>query len=106
MRDCNSGSVLGGFLAGALLGGAIALLFAPRSGEETRGMIRNYVDDEVDMIKDRAASARDYVEGEVERYKRKARRAAGKLEGMMEDASDRVENEFEAAKKTVGRRLS
>ncbi len=104
MRDCNSGAVLGGFLAGALIGGAIALLFAPRSGAETRGMIRDYVDDEIDVIKDRAAAARDYVEEEVDRYKRKARRAVDKLEGMVEEAAGRVENGIEAAKKPAGRR--
>ena len=110
MRDCNSGAVLGGFLVGALVGGAIALLFAPRSGAETRGMIRDFVDDEVDMVKDKAAAARDYVEGEIDRYKRKARRAVGKIENriedMVEEAKDRVEDEIGVVKKAVGRRIS
>lgn len=33
-------SLFTGFFVGALAGGAIALLFAPRSGEETRAQIR------------------------------------------------------------------
>ena len=35
-----AGDFLAGFLVGALVGAATALLFAPMSGEETRGMIR------------------------------------------------------------------
>ncbi len=104
MRSCNSGAVLGGFLAGVLIGGAIALLFAPRSGAETREMIRDFVDDEIDMVKDKAAAARDYVEGEIDRYKRKARRAVGQVEAMVEEAKERVEDEIGAIKKTVAQR--
>ncbi len=106
MRDCNAGAVLGGFLAGALVGGAIALLFAPRSGAETRGMIRDFVDDEIDMVKDKAAAARDYVESEVDRYKRKARQAVNKIEEVVEEAKERVEDEIDAVKKAVGRRAT
>ncbi len=51
MRSCHSGSVFGAFLTGALIGGVVALLFAPRSGAETRGMIRDFVEDEIDMVK-------------------------------------------------------
>ncbi len=104
MRECNYGAVAGAFLAGALVGGAIALLFAPRSGAETRGMIRDFVDDEIDMVKDKAAAARDYVEGEIDRYKRKARRAVHQVEGFVDDAKDRVEDEIGAIKRAVAAR--
>ena len=104
MRDCNVGAVMGGFLVGALVGGAIALLYAPRSGAETRGMIRDFVDDEIDMVKDKAAAARDYGEAEVDRYKRKARRAVSKIEDVVDEVKDRVEDEIEAAKRTATRR--
>ena len=41
MTDKNSsGDFVAGFLVGALVGAAAALLFAPMSGEETRVMIR------------------------------------------------------------------
>lgn len=109
MRDCNLGAVAGAFLTGALIGGAVALLFAPRSGAETREMIRDFVDDEVDMAKDKAAAARDWVEGEVDRYKRKARRVVRRVEGAVEnavaDAREMVEDEIGTVKKAVGRRI-
>jgi gas vesicle protein len=103
MRNYNSGAAVGAFLTGALVGGVIALLFAPRSGAETRGMIRDFVEDEVDMVKDKAAAARDYVEDQVDRYKRKARRAAHNVEEWVEGAKERVEDEIHAMRKSVER---
>jgi gas vesicle protein len=38
--NTSSGDFLAGFLVGALVGAAVALLFAPQSGEETRTLIR------------------------------------------------------------------
>lgn len=47
-KEDKSSGVLG-FLAGAVIGGAIgagvALLFAPRTGEETRKMLKDKADD-------------------------------------------------------------
>jgi gas vesicle protein len=37
--DRRGGSVLGAFLLGGLVGAVLVLLFAPRSGKETRDMI-------------------------------------------------------------------
>ncbi|TLM77899.1 MAG: YtxH domain-containing protein, partial [Actinobacteria bacterium] len=39
------GSVFGAFLLGALVGGVLGLLFAPRSGKETRDMIADKAED-------------------------------------------------------------
>ena len=39
MADHEEGGKLGWFLAGAVLGGAVALLYAPKSGKETRQFI-------------------------------------------------------------------
>ncbi len=102
MRRSSAGTVFGAFLGGAVLGGVLALLFAPRSGAETRGMIRDFVDDEIDMIKDRAAAARDYVEDGIEKYSRKARRMAEEISEMVEDAKECVD----AEKKHVAKVMS
>jgi gas vesicle protein len=95
--------VFGAFLGGAIVGGVVALLTAPRSGAETRGMIRDFVDEEIDTVKDKAAAARDYMENRIDRYKRKARRAAHDVEGFVEHAVDRIEDEIEAARRGMRR---
>ncbi len=58
MNNKDNGSAMWGFLAGAVLGGAVgagvALLFAPQSGEETRKMLKEKAEDlskELDEVK-------------------------------------------------------
>lgn len=94
-----SNAVAGAFLGGAIVGGIIALLFAPKSGAETREMIRDFVDDEIDMIKAKTGKARDYVEEEIDKYKKKARRAAHEIQEMVEDVKECVEAEREKVAK-------
>ena len=40
-----------GLLAGAVIGGVIALLFAPKTGKETRQLIKDKATEVVDTIK-------------------------------------------------------
>lgn len=47
------GSYLAGFIVGGLVGAAVALMMAPQSGEETRGMIR----DKSIELRDRASDS-------------------------------------------------
>ncbi|MFZ5776088.1 MAG: YtxH domain-containing protein [Thermodesulfobacteriota bacterium] len=41
-NDCNSGAVMLSFLAGTVVGAAVALLTAPRTGRETRELLADY----------------------------------------------------------------
>lgn len=95
MRRSNPGASIGAFVGGAIIGGLVALLFAPRSGAETRGMIRDYVDDEMDVLKAKAADARDMVEDTIGNYKRKARRAMNEIDDMVSDAKEFADGEIE-----------
>ncbi|HET9318380.1 MAG TPA: YtxH domain-containing protein [Bryobacteraceae bacterium] len=45
MADQEEGGKLGWFVAGAILGGAVALLYAPKSGKETRAFINKKTDE-------------------------------------------------------------
>lgn len=70
------GGGLGSFFTGLLLGAGVALLLAPRSGEETRALLAN-----------------------------RARRLRDAAEEGMEDLQDAIEDGYERAKANVEQRL-
>jgi gas vesicle protein len=56
----NKDSAIGfgiGLLTGAVIGGTLALLFAPKTGEETRQMIKDKASGVMDSVKDAASEA-------------------------------------------------
>jgi len=50
-----------GLLTGAVIGGAIALLYAPRSGKETRQIIKDKAMGVVDAVKEKTGEVIDTV---------------------------------------------
>ena len=44
-----------GLLSGALIGGVIALLYAPKSGKDTRQMIKDKTSEVVDAVKEKSS---------------------------------------------------
>lgn len=66
------GAFLVGFMAGGLVGAAVALLFAPQSGEETRTLIR----DKSIELKDRAVETADETRVRAEKALEEARARA------------------------------
>ena len=59
-----------GLLSGVVIGGVIALLFAPQSGKETRQMIKNKATGMVDAIKGKAEEANEVVDSVKEKTTR------------------------------------
>ena len=59
-----------GLLSGVVIGGIIALLFAPQSGKETRQMIKNKATGMVDAIKGKAEEANEVVDSVKEKTTR------------------------------------
>ncbi|MCI0436993.1 MAG: YtxH domain-containing protein [Gemmatimonadetes bacterium] len=114
-----SGGV-GSFLLGILIGAGLGILFAPRSGEETRGEIRENarrlgkqaedalrqvqgaVGDTIDGVRqslgDRVDAARDAFES----GRRAARETRDDMERRVRDAKDRVRAGIDAARKPPG----
>lgn len=62
-RGMSGGSFAAGVALGALLGAAVALLFAPVPGHVTRGRVRRHLEE-----------ARDYAEDEFEDLSKRARK--------------------------------
>ncbi|RPJ27514.1 MAG: YtxH domain-containing protein [Chloroflexi bacterium] len=97
--------VLSGLLVGSVIGAATALLFAPRSGEETRAEIRDKavelrdqatetVKDTVSQAKSRVSDVKDNVMDKVEGLKQR-----GKY--TMNKQLDRVSHAAETGKEKV-----
>jgi gas vesicle protein len=69
----NSGSVMVAFVLGALTGAAVALLFAPASGEETR----EYLGEKAREGKARVREGREHLIAAVERGREAFERERG-----------------------------
>jgi gas vesicle protein len=73
-RDSNGGTVMLAFLVGTLTGAAVALLFAPAPGEETRDFLgqrardgRDRAREAIDQGREFYQRQRDSLSGAVER---------------------------------------
>lgn len=115
----DSGSSVGSFLVGALLGAGVALLFAPRSGEETqqdlkerairfRDAAEDRVKDAQRQIEERMEQARvelmarvDAVRDAVDSGREAAREARGELEEKLERSKKAYRAGVDAARKTA-----
>ena len=95
--------ILGGFLVGSVIGVATALLFAPRTGQETRAEIRGKAvelrDRTTETVKDTVSQAKskaneikdtvtDTVRGKAEELKQRGKHAVNRT---LDDVSDAAE---------------
>ena len=62
-NSCQPGSLLAAFAIGALAGATIALLYAPRSGEETRKLIAAKGKELKGKAHDAIEDAKDFIDG-------------------------------------------
>lgn len=60
-EKCSGGNIFVGFLLGAVVGGGIALLTAPRSGRETRDKLRGFAGETSDRIRKIAEDAEEKI---------------------------------------------
>lgn len=85
--DSDSGSSFGYFLAGLGIGAAVALLFAPRTGKETR-----------DLIVHKAEESRDFVFTKTEEIRKQAEEAVEKGKDLVNKQKDLLSAALEAGK--------
>jgi gas vesicle protein len=69
IAENSGGSGVGYFLAGLGIGAAIALLFAPRTGKETRDLIAHKAEEGKDFVVSKTEELRKQAEGAVEKGK-------------------------------------
>jgi gas vesicle protein len=61
-NDSGAGSVMLAFMVGALTGAAVALLFAPASGEETRDFLGQKARESREKARDAAEQGREFYQ--------------------------------------------
>jgi gas vesicle protein len=88
-RSCSGICCVVSFLTGAIVGGGIALLAAPKSGKRTR-----------EHLKTMAGDAKEKAEGYYDEMKDKAAEATEKAQGYYQEAKRTVESTVDAANKT------
>jgi len=76
------------FLAGAGIGAVLALLFAPKSGRETRGLIARSATDGRDFITNKMSEGRSLVE-------EKGRKITDDFNSFLEKSRDAVQRQKE-----------
>ena len=86
MSDRDSGSSFMWFLAGLGFGALLGVLYAPRSGKETREAIRNSAQEGKEYLRTRGREARENVSQWVERGKEAVTQQKEKLGSALETA--------------------
>ena len=87
MSDSSSGSGFGWFLAGLGIGAAIGMLYAPKSGQETREDLRR-----------RAEDGRDYVVNRAKEAREQASKLVDKGKEVVEQQKDQFRSAYEAGR--------
>jgi gas vesicle protein len=96
----SSGKFLGGLLIGGALGAVIGLLLAPRSGEETRDMLRGEFNDRMnrslETVKSKTSDLKDMayeLKGRAYEFKGKALQTAE----VLKDRGQQIASDLEEA---------
>ena len=79
-----------GVMAGAIIGGVIALLYAPKTGAETRKLIKDKTVEAVDVVKEKGGQI-------VEAVKSKS----GEVAAMVKEEASEINRKGQAAIKAI-----
>ncbi|HQR18490.1 MAG TPA: YtxH domain-containing protein [Gemmatimonadales bacterium] len=101
----NGGSAVKWFLAGAVIGGGLALLFAPQSGEATRRQLkrkardlRDFAEDGLDELTEKFEEGKERVREGVDEVRHRAADAAGAVRGAGHTAREELERRLADAR--------
>lgn len=105
-RDYESSAGWSAFLAGAFIGAGVALLLAPQTGSELRGILRNYASRAKDDFMDRGREAwdtavergKDYMETGREAVRDTVKEAGRTARDYMETGKEAIKSGKESVK--------
>lgn len=86
------------FLLGGMIGATVALLFAPRSGEETRELIANRVKDGKDALQEKFKSTCESISRTTEKFGASARDALDRGKEVVANEKEVLSAAIEAGK--------
>jgi len=112
MSDNASRNLLLGFLSGALVGGIVALLYAPKTGKEMRGDLKRrggeFIEDVDEYLQDAQEKARHIINEGKEKSaalitdaKKRADTLLHDAEGILSGARTRVSQESDKLKDAI-----
>ena len=96
MSDNNAGSKVSFFLAGLGIGALVGILFAPKSGEETREYLTSKADEGRDYAQRKARELRERAEDLIERSKEIMDRQKEGVAAAVEAGKDAYRREAKA----------
>ena len=93
MSEDNVGSKVSYFLVGLGIGALVGILFAPKSGEETREYLTSKADEGRDYAQKKARELRERAEDLIERSKEIMARQKDSLSSAVEAGKDAYQRE-------------
>jgi len=94
MASCDVGTKISYFVAGLGIGAAVALLFAPQSGEETRKRIVEKAQDGKDFMTAKGREIRKQAEGLVDQGTDLVNKQKARLADALESGKQAVRETF------------
>jgi gas vesicle protein len=94
MASCDVGTKISYFVAGLGIGAAIALLFAPQSGEETRKRIAEKAQDGRDFVTAKGREIRKQAEDLVDQGKDLVSKQKARLADVLESGKQAARETF------------
>ncbi|MGA7915273.1 MAG: YtxH domain-containing protein [Candidatus Acidiferrales bacterium] len=97
MGENNAGSKVSFFLVGLGIGALVGILFAPKSGDETRDYLSGKADEGRDYAQKKARELRERAEDLIERSKEIMSRQKDALSTAVEAGKDTYKRESKAS---------
>ena len=94
MASCDVGTKISYFVAGLGIGAAVALLFAPQSGEETRKQIADKAQDGKDYVTAKSREIRKQAEELVDQGKDLVSKQKARLADVLESGKQAARDTF------------